>query len=204
MYTPSHYRIDDPEVIRAFIERHSFATLVSYADSFQVTHLPFVVEETEQLILSGHMARANPHWGCFADNPEVLVMFQGPHAYVSPSLYEEKVSVPTWDYAVVHAYGRARMVEDVEPVLEKLIRAVDAEYLNTWRVLPEEYKANMKKGIVGFEVAVYKVEAKFKMHQKSPRVDRLRIIEEFSRSGNTNLAEVAEYIEQRLLLECEG
>jgi transcriptional regulator len=204
MYTPSHYRIDDSEVIRAFIKRHSFATLISYADSFQVTHLPFVVEETEQLMLSGHMARANPHWSCFADNPEVLVIFQGPHAYVSPSLYEEKVSVPTWDYAVVHAYGRARMVEDVELVLEKLIRSVDAEYLNTWRALPEEYKANMKKGIVGFEVVVHKAEAKFKMHQKSPRADRLRIIGEFSRSGDTNLAEVAEYIEQRLLLECEG
>src|SRR4051794_5670617 len=128
MYTPSHYRIDDPEVIRSFIKRHSFGTLVSCGESFQVTHLPFVVEETEPLMLSGHMARANPHWNCFADNPEMLVIFQGPHAYISPSLYDEKISVPTRDYAVVHAYGRVRLVEDVELVLEKLIRAVDAEY----------------------------------------------------------------------------
>jgi transcriptional regulator len=106
MYTPSHHRIDDPQAVRSFIERHSFGALISFTDSFHVTHLPFVVGEGEPLALSSHMARANPHWRSLAGNPEVLVIFQGPHAYISPALYEDRVSVPTWNYAVVHAYSR--------------------------------------------------------------------------------------------------
>jgi transcriptional regulator len=204
MYTPGHYKVADPQVIRSFIRRHGFGTLVSFAGSFHVTHLPFALEEEEEpLALSSHMARANPHWECFAENPEVLVIFQGPHAYVSPALYEERVSVPTWDYAVVHAYGKVRLVEDVGHVLEKMIRAFDADYLTRWLTLPEEYRSRMKKGIVGFEVEVERVEAKFKMHQKSPRADRLRIIEEFGGSGDTTLAEVAEYVRRGLSAESE-
>jgi transcriptional regulator len=203
MYTPSHYRIDDPQAIRSFIERHSFGTLISFRDAFHVTHLPFVVEEGEPLVLSSHMARANPHWHTFADGTEALVIFQGPHAYVSPALYEDRVSVPTWNYAVVHAYGRVKLNDDVEAVLEKMIRAFDADYLAQWAGLPEEYKSNLKKGIVGFEVEVERVEAKFKMHQGKSRTDRLRIIEEFGRSSDTTLAGVAEYMRRSLLSEGE-
>ena len=204
MYTPSHYRIDDPGAARSFIERHSFGTMISYADSFHVTHLPFVPGGDGPLTLSSHMARANPHWRCFADNPEVLVIFQGPHAYISPALYEEWVSVPTWNYAVVHVYGRVKLDDDVEAVLEKMIRAFDADYLTRWLTLPEEYKSKLKKGIVGFEVEVERIEAKFKMHQKSSKTDRQRIIEEFGRSGDTTLAGVAEYMQWSLLSEGEA
>jgi transcriptional regulator len=203
MYTPSHYRIDDPQAVRSFIERHSFGALISFADSFQVTHLPFVVEEGERLALSSHMARANPHWRSFASNPEALVIFQGPHAYISPALYEEKVSVPTWNYAVVHAYGRVRLNDDVESVLEKMIRAFDAGYLAQWSGLPEEYRSSMKRGIVAFEVEVERVEAKFKMHQGKSRADRRRIIEEFGGSGDTALEGVAEYMRRSLVSEGE-
>ena len=201
MYTPSHYKIDDPQVIRSFVGRHSFGTLLSFKDSFHVTHLPFVLEEREPLVLSSHMARANPHWGVFADSPDVLVIFQGPHAYISPALYEDRISVPTWNYAVVHAYGKVRPNDDVEAVLEKMIRAFDADYLARWWELPEEYKSNLKKGIVGFEVEVERVEAKFKMHQGKSPADRLSIIEEFGGSGDTTLEGVAEYMRWSLLSE---
>jgi transcriptional regulator len=203
MYTPSHYRIDDHQAVRSFIERHSFAAMISYADSFLVTHLPFVLRGEGALILWSHMARANPHWRRFADRPDVLVIFQGPHAYISPALYEEWVSVPTWNYAVVHAYGRVRLEEDVEAVLEKMIRAFDADYLTRWSALPEEYKSKLKAGIVGFEVEVERVEAKFKMHQGKSRADRLMIIEEFGGSGDTTLAGVAEYMRRSLSSESE-
>ena len=149
------------------------------------------------------MARENPHWRCFANNPEVLIIFQGPHAYISPALYEEKVSVPTWNYAVVHVYGKVRLTDDVEVILEKMIRAFDADYLNQWLALPEEYKSQMVKGILGFEVEVEKVEAKFKMHQNNSRTDRLKIIEEFRGSGDTTLADVAKYMEWSLASESE-
>ena len=203
MYTPSHYKIDDPQAVYSFIEQYSFGTMISFTDSFQVTHLPFVLEGREPLSVTSHMARANPHWRCFADNPEVLIIFQGPHAYISPALYEEKVSVPTWNYAVVHAYGKARVVDDVEAVLEKMIRAFDVDYLTQWSTLPGGYKSRMKEGIVGFEVEVEKVEAKFKMHQNKSRTDRLKIIEEFSGSGDTVLADVAKYMEWSLASESE-
>ena len=204
MYTPSHYRVDDPQAVRSFIERHNFGALVSFTDSFHVTHLPFVLEEGEPLTLSSHMARANPHWRSLASNPEALVIFQGPHAYISPALYEDRVSVPTWNYAVVHAYGSVRLNEDVEAVLEKMIRAFDAEYLAQWSGLPEEYRSNLKRGIVGFEVEVERVEAKFKMHQGKSRADRRRIIEEFGGSGDTTLEGVAEYMRQSLSSEGEA
>lgn len=203
MYTPDHYRIDDPQAIRSFLERYGFGALLSYTDAFQVTHLPFVLEGKEPLVLSSHMARANPHWRCFADNPEVLVIFQGPHAYISPAMYEERVSVPTWNYAVVHAYGRAKLVDDAEAVLEKMIRAFDGDYWAQWSALPAEYKSRMKGGIVGFEVAVERVEAKFKMHQNKSKVDRRKIIEEFGGSGDTILGEVAEYMRRSLASEGE-
>lgn len=203
MYTPGHYKIDDPQAVRSFLERYGFGALISYDDSFQVTHLPFVLEEKEPLTLSSHMARANPHWRCFAGDPEVLVIFQGPHAYISPALYEEKVSVPTWNYAVVHAYGRARLVDDVEAVLEKMIRAFDEDYWAQWSALPSEYKSGMKEGVVGFVVEVERVEAKFKMHQNKSRADRLKIIEEFGGSGDTLLGEVAEYMRRSLASEGE-
>ncbi len=122
--------------------------------------------------MSSHMARANPHWRAFASNAEALVIFQGPHAYISPALYEDRVSVPTWNYAVVHAYGRVRLNDDVEAVLEKMIRAFDADYMAQWSGLPEEYKSSLKRGIVGFELEVGRVEAKFKMHQGKSRADR--------------------------------
>ena len=203
MYTPSHYKIDDQQSVRSFIREHSFGTLISCTESFQITHLPFVLEEKEPLVLSSHMARANPHWRSFANNPDVLVIFQGPHAYISPSLYEDQVSVPTWNYAVVHVYGRVRVTDDVEGILEKMIRSFDADYLPQWSALPEDYKSKMKVGIVGFEVEVERVEAKFKMLQQKSRTDRLKIIEEFRRSGDTRLAEVAEYMRRSLAAEGE-
>lgn len=124
-------------------------------------------------------------------------------AYISPALYEEWVSVPTWNYAVVHAYGKVSLNDDVEAVLEKMIGAFDADYLTRWSALPEEYRSKLKAGIVGFEVDVERVEAKFKMHQGKSRADRLRIIEEFGGSGDTTLAGVAEYMRRSLSSEGE-
>jgi transcriptional regulator len=203
MYTPSHYRIDDPQAVRSFIGRPSFGALVPFTDSFHVTHLPFVAEEGELLSLSSHMARANPHWRAFAGGTEALVIFQGPHAYIPPALYGDRVSVPTWDYAVVHAYGRVRLNPDVESVLEGMIRAFDPGYLDQWSGLPGEYKSGLKRGVVGFEVEVGRVEAKFKMHQGKSRADRLRIIEEFGGSGDTTLEGVAGYMRRGLMSEGE-
>jgi transcriptional regulator len=117
MYLPASFRVEDPARLHELMRRNSFATLVTCrADAPFVTHLPFVVDAAKgpHGSLRAHMARANEHWRQFEPGKESLVIFQGPHAYISPSLYAGGPSVPTWDYMVVHAYGIPRLLEGDE------------------------------------------------------------------------------------------
>jgi transcriptional regulator len=116
MYIPKHFKQEDKAELIAFMREYNFGILVSTAKKKPwASHLPFVIEELEgKVILTAHMAKANPHWAEFKNNEEVLVIFSQPHAYISPSLYENKVSVPTWNYAAVHAYGTPRVLSSVE------------------------------------------------------------------------------------------
>src|SRR6218665_543935 len=109
MYIPPYYREEDKNKLTGFMLAHNFANLISSNNNVPVaTHLPFVIEQRgEKLFLVSHMAKANPQWQNFADN-ELLIIFQGPHAYISPQHYEKQQNVPTWNYIAVHAYGKAR------------------------------------------------------------------------------------------------
>src|SRR6266516_4165261 len=115
MYIPAAFRETRLEVVHSLIREHSFGTLVSQLDGqLFATHLPFLLDAGRgpQGTLLGHMARANPHWECFSEpDLESLVIFQGPHAYVSPSWYLSDLAVPTWNYTAVHAYGVASILE---------------------------------------------------------------------------------------------
>jgi transcriptional regulator len=171
-YIPRHFRVDDTEALARFVAQHAFATLVSPgAEGLAVTHLPFVSERTPQggLRLLGHVARANPHWQSLEGAPEVLAIFAGPHAYVSPTWYVHHPSVPTWNYAVVHARGRARLLPEAElaALLERLSDTHERGRPAPWRMsgLPADYKAGMLNAIVGFEIAVTSLEGKFKLSQ---------------------------------------
>src|SRR5580700_4309039 len=107
MYLPDPFRLDDPAVLLAFAAAHPFATLVTRGThGVEVSHAPLCVD-AERNRLRGHLARANPQLGHLADGGEVLSIFHGPHGYVSPSVYIQQPSVPTWNYVVVHAHGRA-------------------------------------------------------------------------------------------------
>jgi len=121
------------------------------------------------------MARANPQWRDLA-SAEALVIFQGPHAFVSPSWYIEKPAVPTWNYAVVHAYGSARLLDDVElrTLLQDTIGTFESPDTNL--VLPEEYFDRMSRGVVGFEIAITRLEGKFKLSQNRSAADRASVI----------------------------
>ncbi|MDQ6698681.1 MAG: FMN-binding negative transcriptional regulator [Acidobacteriota bacterium] len=155
---------------------HSFATLVSMqADQLVATHLPFVIHESENgaIKLSAHMAKANEHWKAI-EGREALTIFMGPHGYVSPALYESKLSVPTWNYAAVHAYGTARLVA-TGPVLDALIDEFDPAYQKQWDELPEDFKTKMTAGIVAFEITVDKLEGKYKFSQNRPKIDRASV-----------------------------
>ncbi len=138
MYIPKAFREDDIKTIHTFIREYSFATLITQHEGVPfANHLPFILdaERGSNGALLAHMARANSQWHDFSSVQEVLVIFQGPHAYISPSWYEVELSVPTWNYAVVHAYGLPRLIEDQEELynlLKILIQTHEAQFETPW------------------------------------------------------------------------
>lgn len=176
LYIPEHFRCGDFDAQVDFVKRNGFADLISASSTgeLQVSHVPLLprVEAPGRLRLLGHVARANPHWEMLESAASVLAVFWGPHAYVSPGWYANHPSVPTWNYAVVHARGRARLVDEAElhETLLELSAAYEAGRPDPWRMseLPAAYVDSMLKHIVGFEVEVEKLEAKFKLSQNRP------------------------------------
>lgn len=189
MYTPPQHRMDDRATQLAFMRRHAFATLVSTgpAGAPQATHLPLVVvERPGTLRLLGHQARANPQWRELAAGAEVLAIFQGPHAYISPSLYQRQPSVPTWDYAAIHVYGGWRPLESREDQLAGLRALVgdhDAPWLAGLERLPPEYLAARLDGIVAFEIEVSRIEARWKLSQERSAAERSNIVAALEAAG---------------------
>lgn len=181
MYVPSAHREERPEVLREIIQRYGFATLVSHdADgTLMATPLPIVLD-AERNVLRSHMARANPQWKEFSGGGEVLVIFAGPHGYVSPSWYETKLAVPTWNYVTVHAYGKPRIVEG-EPVRQIVVDTVkqyESGRAKPWEMpLPEEFVTKLLGGVVGFEIAITRIEGKLKLSQNRPKQDVEGVIE---------------------------
>ena len=199
MYTPIHNVEEDRAKLYDFMRAYSFATLVTLQDARpQATHLPFMVKASgEDCTLLAHMARANPQWQDFTDAREALVIFQEPHGYVSPRHYETPLSVPTWNYIAVHAYGQPRIIEaDDEKLglLESMIREHDEAYIKQWRELPAAYISTKLKGIVAFEMHVLRLEARWKLSQDRTPRERGRIIEEFSAHDDSVRSELGEWM----------
>ncbi|GAC1433200.1 MAG: FMN-binding negative transcriptional regulator [Chloroflexota bacterium] len=183
MYIPRHFLVTDGAVLRDLMERFSFATLVTTHQGHPfATHLPFLIVDdgTEHGSLIGHIARANPQWEEFGGEDEALVLFQGPHTYISPSWYEDHPSVPTWNYAAVHAYGVPRVIADadrVRAILRALVDRHEAGFARPWAMdLPDDYLHAMMRGIVAFEMPITRLEGKFKLSQNRPASDRRRVI----------------------------
>lgn len=172
MYTPAHFQIDDLGTLHAFMQRHSFATLVSHEGGVpQATHLPFLLNPTQNKLIS-HMARANPQWRHFTTS-EVLVFFTGPHAYISPAWYSTQPAVPTWNYTAVHAYGIPRIITQHDrfaQMLHELVEFYESGRPNRWNgELPPEFRDGLMKGIVGLEIEITRLEGKFKLSQNRPQ-----------------------------------
>ncbi len=192
MYIPKAFREDDINTLHTFMQEYSFATLITQHEGVPfATHLPFILDAQRRSsgTLLAHMARANPQWHDFVSEQEVLVIFQGPHAYVSPSWYEVELSVPTWNYAVVHAYGIPRLIEDGEELyqlLKTLIETHEAQFKNPWPFqLPDDYLQKMIHGIVGFEIEITRLEGKFKMSQNRTESERENVIASLQESPDT-------------------
>jgi transcriptional regulator len=182
VYTPRAFREEHLDELLAFMRAHSFITLVSILDGLPVaSHVPVAVRhEAGQVSLHGHLARANPQWQAFAAG-ESLAIFTGPHAYVSPSLYEQRESVPTWNYIAVHATGpvQALHAADDPAVLEQevrtLIQTYEGAYEQQWDSLPDRYRAGMLQGVVGFTLAATRLEGKAKLSQNRSLTDQHRV-----------------------------
>jgi len=200
MYIPKHFENTDTGDIVAFMQLYSFGTIVTtHNEHLEATHIPFVIEQDgNEVTITSHFAKANPQAQQLFDN-EVMVIFSEPHAYISPKHYEKEQSVPTWNYIAVHAYGKARIIDDQKGqllMMEKMINQYDTAYLNQWNNLPDEFKTKMLKGIVAFEIKVTSLQAKNKLSQNRSQAERDNIIKALEKSADRNEVAVAEYMKK--------
>ena len=198
MYIPQSNILTDKDEVIEFMKRFSFATIISSKNHIPLaTHLPFTVESKDNnIILASHFALANNHWKEIQGR-EVLTIFREPHAYISPSNYEKKLNVPTWNYIAIHAYGTGELITDYHKViqlLDKTINNYEKSYKNQWDSLPDDYKLKMSKGIVAFKVKVTDLQAKKKLSQNKTETERMNIIQSLSESDETNSKLIAEYM----------
>ncbi len=191
MYIPELYAKQDVPALHDFMRRNSFATLVTQHEGAPfASHLPLMVNAGigAHGALVGHMARNNLQWQDFAAGKEVLSIFHGPHAYVSGAWYEPGPMVAsTWNYMVVHAYGRARILPQDE-LVEALHRLVDENekgFASPWKLeLTQALRERALPAIVGFEIKLNRIEGKFKLGQNRSEQDRRKVIAELSRSDS--------------------
>lgn len=196
MYIPEHFRVEDHDTGIAFMRANPFAILVSTTnEGLFATHVPVVIRETaEQTTIRGHVAKANPHWRYLEEQPNCLMIFHGPHAYVSPTNYATRENVPTWNYGAVHAYGKACTFSETPELLgmlHDLIPTFEAAYAEQWGSLSEAYRARMLSHIVGFEIEVFRLEAKFKLSQNRTRDEQQKVIDSLSRADDTVISGTA-------------
>lgn len=192
MHIPSAFEETRRETLFDLIEANPFAPLVGVAGGAPVaTHLPFLLDRAAGPggTLYAHMARANPHWRAFDGTAEALAVFSGPHAYVSPRWYAPGNAVPTWNYAVVHAWGTPRIVDDLAAVRrqqEALVAAFEGP--EGWRMdgQPAAYLDAMLEAIVAFEIPLARLEGKFKLSQNRPEGDRRRVADALAAGEDGN------------------
>jgi transcriptional regulator len=190
MYVPKFNREDDPEILQRWMRESSFALVIT-SDEQRIptaTHMPVAYDRSRGPFgtLVSHMARANPQWRDFRGEREILVVFSGPHAYISPTWYQQAGSVPTWNYIAVHAYGVPRVIEEpkrLRSMLEELVATYEGGSAEAYR--PDWGDArtdNLLGAIVGFELEITRLEGKSKMSQNKSLADRRGVAESLERS----------------------
>jgi transcriptional regulator len=197
MYIPAAFAEINRTKLHAFIEQHSFGLLVSQVDGLPfASHLPFLLERTvgQHGTLIGHMARANPQWR-EANGQTALMIFSGPHAYVSPTWYEAEQVVPTWNYIAVHAYGRVEIVEDEGALLEivqRTVRVYEQAMPQPWSFGDfGAFAERMLRQIVGFRIEVEKIEGKWKLNQNHPVERRRKVVLALGERSDENAQAIA-------------
>lgn len=202
MYIPKHFKVTDMDEIREFIKSNSFGTIVTTKQGKPIaTHLPLGLHpHGDDYFITGHMAYANPQLEIFEDNKEnVLVMFQGPHAYISSSWYKSE-NVPTWNYQSVHVYGTASIMSEQELQEDLILQLQKYEQHRKNPVLWENLSPQTKKqikGIVGFKIKIQEVQAAYKLSQNRNEKDYHNIINKLFEEKDVNSQELAEVMKNR-------
>lgn len=187
MYTPQHFSQNEDAKVRELILQNGFATLMS----FPVNELPFInhlpvifsPHSGEEKTLLSHMAKRNPQWMHFQNNPQAILIINGPHTYITPRWYKSGRDVPTWNYAVAHLYGKIELVEGFEEqvkILRDITDFYESSQKNPWEFeLPDDLldSTALTSAIISFKFHIEKVEAKFKFSQNRPQIDRQGLID---------------------------
>ena len=207
MYIPSSFRINDPAVLQAFIQRYSFATLVTADPEPFITHLPLLLDADRgpHGTLVGHVARPNPHWQMDHARLTSVAIFHGPHAYISPSWYRsDSPAVPTWNYSTVHARGKLKLIEETDQkaaILERLVKAYESPQPSPWQnQLPPAVQEKMVAGIIAFEMPIEQLDGKFKLSQNRAAVDQVGAIQGLETAGDEQSAALAAFAREYLRL----
>lgn len=177
MYNPTHFKNADLPKLQKLIETHSFATVITTKNGHcAVSHLPLLLDRNRGKYgtLKGHIAKANPHWKDL-ESADILCIFHGPHGYISPSWYVDPLNVPTWNYAVVHVRGQAKLFHEeskIEEILTQLVDHHESRFGQPWKYeLPDDFRSSLAKAIVGFEIEILSIEGKFKLSQNRSEQD---------------------------------
>lgn len=204
MYTPAHFAENDPAQLRAFIQRHNFGMLVSVVEGAPfATHLPFLLDHAvgPHGALITHVARANPQWREIGTQ-QALVIFAGPHAYISPTWYEAGQVVPTWNYTAVHAYGRVECIEDPAELLALLLETVrvhEQGMPRPWSFDPDStFVQRLLPQIVGLRLVIDRLEGKWKLSQNQPVERREKVARALEAQADEQAQAVAVLMRERL------
>ena len=203
MYIPKHFKVTNYEEIREFIQINSFGTLITTKKGKPIaTHLPLqLIKKEDDYYITGHMAYGNPQWRTFETCEDVLIIFQGPHAYISSSWYEHE-NVPTWNYQAVHVYGTAIILneEELKQDLTMLLQKYEKHRENPvlWDKLSPKLLEKELKGIVGFKIKVQEIQAVDKLSQNRGEEDYQNIINKLYEEKDMNSQQIAQVMEKKI------
>ena len=210
MYRPSHFTQPDARALQALMRDHPLATLITHgAQGLDANPVPllWLDDGSAQGLLRGHVARANPVWRDTPQGSEVLAVFHGPDAYISPNWYATKretgAVVPTWNYAVVHARGPLRVVDDVawlRELVTALTRRHEAAQPRPWAVgdAPPDYIERMLGAIVGIEIPINRIEGKWKVSQNKADAERAGVVDGLAQSADPQAQAMAGLVAESL------
>lgn len=197
MHVPDHLRMADAAEAQAFIDAHSFGLLMT--PDLEGTHLPLVLHREEGALgtLYGHIARANPHWRSL-DHAEALVVFAGPHAYISPRWYAEGPAVPTWNYAAVHARGRVRLLDaaGTRQAVRELVAVHEPSLLDDEALMPADYEARLLQAVVGFRLEIASLQGKHKLGQQRRPADQRGVYRALREATDGDARALAGYMQR--------